>query len=482
MKKPVVQWGAPIREPHAGGGLREASLYARWCQLCMGLQPDICELPDLLGTLPGARKILNAVADHRLQARRYDGVRQQLVLSEADFWYAAGLDLFGDAQGGLSPGRHLRYCRPCLELGFHAVLFQHLTLKACPLHQRALEIHCPYCAAPLLPSWRQIARSPYTCQSCEAELIKPVTQDAFWKHAQWADEALAPHRKRLARTVDQTSRPQKEPRSLTFPVAHPTNAARVHRHALRHLVWADMDSDADVAHEVLRFELGPQGEPENWQSIRRGTTQTILRTLEKLRALCGVDQHSVVSDHTKSSVQYRALRVQPGAKVVALAYCQLAVLYGLPPLAGVPSPAWSLSHSGLWLGQQHLPTRSCQVPGSALANQVLVEYEVLGLFCVVLKRLVAVQEADKVEWEDCPSADQFCPAWRWIAASGHLFVRPRATWSMVNWLVERYVDRVLVHQDYSGEGRSPTIGGAADRACMKEAERGGTTPRCSDRE
>lgn len=443
MKKPVVQWGASIREPHAGGLLGEASLYARWCRLCMGLKPDICELPDLLGTLPGARKILNAVADHRLQARRYDTVRQHLALSEVDFWYAAGLDLFDDAQSGLSPGRHLRYCLPCLELGFHAVLFQHLTLKVCPLHQYALEIRCPYCAAPLLPSWHQIARSPYACQSCEALLIKPVTQDACWKHAQLADDVLAPHRKRLARTVDQTSHPQKEPHSLTFPATHPTNAARVHRHALRHLVWGDAGVGTDAAHKVLRFELGPQGAPASWQSVRQGTTQTTLRTLEKLRALCGVDQHSVVSDHTKSSVQYRTLRVQPGAKVVALAYCELAVLYGLPPLAGVPSHAWSLSHSGLWLGQQYLSMRSCQVPGSALANQVLAEYEVLGLFCIVLKRLVALQKAEQVEWGGCPPPDQFCPAWRWIPESRHLFVRPRATWSLVDWLVARYADRVM---------------------------------------
>lgn len=455
MKKTMVEWGTPICEPPAGGLLREASLYARWCQLCMGLQPDICELPDLLGTLPGARKILNAVADHRLQARRYDSVRQRLTLSEADFWYAAGLDLFGDAQGGLSPGRHLRYCLPCLELGFHAVLFQHLTLKVCPLHQYALEIHCPYCAEPLLPSWRQIARSPYACQNCEAVLIKPVTQDVFWKHAQRADEVLVLHRKRLARTNDKTSHPQKEQSSLTFPVKHPTNVARVHRHALRHLVWGDAGSGADAAHKVLRFEQGPLGAPASWQSIRQGTTQTILRTLEKLRALCGVEQHSVVSDHTKSSVQCRALRVQPGAKRVAIAYCQLAVLYGLTPLAGVPSAAWNLSHSGLWHGQQYLSMRSCQVPGCAPANEALAEYEVLGLFCLLLKRLLAVQTAEQVEWGDCPSPDQFCPAWRWIAARGELFVRPRATWSLVHWLVARYADRVMPHRDEAKTRRNP---------------------------
>jgi len=151
----------------------------------------------------------------------------------------------------------------------------------------------------------------------------------------------------------------------------------------------------------------------------------------------------VVSEYTKSSVQYRTLRVQPGAKVVALAYCQLAVLYGLPPLAGVSSDAWNRSHSGLWFGVQHLSMRSCQVSGSALANQLLAEFEVLGLFCIVLKRLVAVQKAEQVEWGDCPSPDQFCPAWRWVPESGHLFVRPRATWSLVNWLVERYADRVM---------------------------------------
>ncbi|MDP0965125.1 hypothetical protein Q6264_30055, partial [Klebsiella pneumoniae] len=82
-------------------------------------------------------------------------------------------------------------------------------------------------------------------------------------------------------------------------------------------VWGDAGVGTDAAHKVLRFELGPQGAPASWQSVRQGTTQTTLRTLEKLRALCGVDQHSVVSDHTKSSVQYRTLRVQPGAKVVA---------------------------------------------------------------------------------------------------------------------------------------------------------------------
>ncbi|NWK44467.1 hypothetical protein [Ralstonia pickettii] len=443
MKKHMVQWGKPIREPHSGGLLREASLYARWCQFCIGQRPDTCELPDLLGTLPGARTILDAISDRHLQGHRYDSVRQHLALSETDFWYAAGLDLFGDAQGGLSPGRHLRYCLPCLELGFHTVLFQHLTLKICPLHQYALEIRCPYCGAPLLPTWRQIARSPYACQNCEAMLVKPVTPAAFVQHTLYADEALAPHRKRLARTVSQTSRPHKEPHNTMLSVTYPEHAARVHRHALRHLVWGDASSRADVTHKVLHFQLGLQGGQASWQSIRQGTTDTILHTLEKLRTLCEVQLHSVVSDHTKSSVQYRTLRVQPGAKAVAVAHCQLAVVYGLPPLAGLSSKAWNLSHSGLWLGVQYLSMRSCQVPGSVRANQLLVEYEVLGLFCIVLKRLVALKKAEQVEWGDCPPPDLFCPAWRWIPESGRLFVRPRATWPLVHWLIDRYGSRVM---------------------------------------
>lgn len=206
---------------------------------------------------------------------------------------------------------------------------------------------------------------------------------------------------------------------------------------------------------MLRYKFDPQGTPVSWESIQKGTTQTILRMLEKLRALSGADLHSAVSDHTKSSVQYRTLRVQPGAKVVALAYCQLAVLYGLTPLAGVPSHAWSLSHSGLWLGLQYLSMRTCLVPGSTRANQVLAEYEVLGLFCILLKRLVAVLKTEQVEWADCPPPDLFCPAWRWVAASGYLFVRPRATWSLVNWLVERYADRVMQYQDETHEARKP---------------------------
>jgi ribosomal protein L37AE/L43A len=62
-----------------------------------------------------------------------------------------------------------RHCRRCMAHGYHSVLHQMESIRACPAHHRALETECRRCGyeAPYRISV-QLLESPYRCASCRA--------------------------------------------------------------------------------------------------------------------------------------------------------------------------------------------------------------------------------------------------------------------------------------------------------------------------
>ena len=56
----------------------------------------------------------------------------------------------------------LRFCRKCLEAGFHAVAHQNRLLTTCPAHNTHLEELCPRCHSMLIPTCGE----PWTCGYC----------------------------------------------------------------------------------------------------------------------------------------------------------------------------------------------------------------------------------------------------------------------------------------------------------------------------
>lgn len=73
-------------------------------------------------------------------------------------------DLYGTS-------KHLRYCRKCMDSLLHVSLFQMHEFETCPIHQAALESHCPHCGGLILYQLApDIFRNPFCCPHCECFL------------------------------------------------------------------------------------------------------------------------------------------------------------------------------------------------------------------------------------------------------------------------------------------------------------------------
>ena len=77
--------------------------------------------------------------------------------------------LAASRQSALCSG--LRYCRRCLNRGYHATIFQLISLPRCPIPDERLQEACPHCGVTI--SYRLNALlldSPYVCPVCRSRL------------------------------------------------------------------------------------------------------------------------------------------------------------------------------------------------------------------------------------------------------------------------------------------------------------------------
>jgi DNA-directed RNA polymerase subunit RPC12/RpoP len=122
-------------------------------------------------TIAAAQGVDLRVLDHfRLDAfNEHSGVSLSLI---------SGAACCGSAESRImeiaSP--HLRFCMPCMEEGFHAVLFQFTPIERCPIHQRPLLETCPSCRKKI--PYRldvSFAAHPYACPHCGHRLLSDPT-------------------------------------------------------------------------------------------------------------------------------------------------------------------------------------------------------------------------------------------------------------------------------------------------------------------
>lgn len=439
----MVTWERPNSLEPTSCASGESSLYERWSRFCLTFCPDSREVRQMLGTLSGINKILDAASDYSKRPARYETVIAALTASNDDFWHASGVDIFGRDPHALSASAYLRYCPHCLAHGFHATLFQHLLTCECPLHHCRLELTCTSCGLPLAPTWEQAARFPYACPHCSALLIKTTTRVDRGEKIQRVESVIGESRTALKECGDETSLPQPPATLNPFTSAWFQNEARTRRYLRRHLQWRGSEEGRQSLKSEVSVTSLEASPPAPWRSIQNGMTSTILDTLARLRALSVTDQSQIPHAVSILDVRGSGLRIQAAMKAVVAAYCKTAILYGVPPAVGVPSRTCNPALSGIWFQTQFLPVRSRLIPGPVAMNQILAECEVLGLFCMVLSSLVLLDRTVLIDWGDCPSFDQFCPAWRWLPTERVLQIRPRATWSLVTWMIERYADREL---------------------------------------
>lgn len=71
----------------------------------------------------------------------------------------------------------LRYCKQCLEMGFHAAWFQWLSAERCPLHRVFLSSGCSDCSAPIpYAVGACLAVSPLRCLTCTRDWVPSLSR------------------------------------------------------------------------------------------------------------------------------------------------------------------------------------------------------------------------------------------------------------------------------------------------------------------
>lgn len=70
----------------------------------------------------------------------------------------------------------LRYCEPCLTMGFHAAWFQWTHIERCPLHSLPIRCGCLHCSSPIpYELGAGLALSPLCCPVCERDWVPSLT-------------------------------------------------------------------------------------------------------------------------------------------------------------------------------------------------------------------------------------------------------------------------------------------------------------------
>lgn len=71
----------------------------------------------------------------------------------------------------------LRYCEPCLTMGFHAAWFQWMHIERCPLHGAHIRRGCYHCSSPIpYELGASLALSPLCCTTCGRDWVPSLTR------------------------------------------------------------------------------------------------------------------------------------------------------------------------------------------------------------------------------------------------------------------------------------------------------------------
>lgn len=408
---PVVPSTVALGLPARVKGLDNESLYAVWTTHCLVHQ---CEPRELLSARLLSRSLFGPPI-HLAEAAAEVG--KAMDLSRIQLQRLSGADIGGAIDYPsklLFPS--LRYCRPCLEMGYHSIVFQHVAIARCPLHDVQLVDRCPDCGVAIAPTFGSVFLNPFECPLCEAPLSNTVVGKTDLQHARWADQMLGARRCVLAEGVDLTHQGRRLgdlPLHLRSPGTPPAS-----RHYQRVSVWALL---RDPQWFSFPEQVHPVGAVHERGALDQGWAQATLlnsaarSVLQWLMQACWAHEKAALRLLGRLGRYPRGLRLNAHTSVVSVALYKLAAAYDLLPEMQL---AFQMRESGeadtaiaLYSPKQVMRYGdSCREHPQFDAR--LLQLEMFGLFAKLLIRNRSGSFLDEVSWLDYPHAIEFAPSWR----------------------------------------------------------------------
>jgi hypothetical protein len=370
------------------------------------------------------------------------GVVAILGVTNVEFNYALGTDLFGGARAAAT-FPWLRYCRRCLSHGYHATLFQNFGLRNCPLHDLPLVTECERCRFAFAPKWGATAQGPFACPYCDNLFTKMLPEGCRRHETKLVDLMLTDRRTVLGHEKNTSVIFFGLPRNR-WGLGEKVPEARIQRQIHRHLCWPGAPRDESFSFKQERLDVVDMRDDPDWRTMADAVTRAIGMTISKLRTLCAEQVIDVERLATLMDVCESGLRLQLVVGAFAAAFCKTAYLYGVSPVTAGLVPQDQATTHDLATTDRRLVQRGAAFVRSVVANSVLVEYEVLGMFCINLRHVAGLRKLVSVDWRDSPTKTEFCPAWCLERGPNPtLLIRPRGDWALAQKLVKRYERIVL---------------------------------------
>ncbi|MEX3964519.1 hypothetical protein AB4Y42_20265 [Paraburkholderia sp. EG286B] len=356
-----------------------------------------------------------------------------------------GADMDSDPHGSGHMHTGLRHCLACLMLGYHSPVFQHLSIERCPVHGVPLRSTCEACNFVLNLTWKSAAITPFGCPRCGHVFMSGAQPPQREDEIRFIDATLGEKREVITRHL-RTSwrvRPCVGPAGQTGSGRAPSTAVRYVR---RQSIWTTQPEEDWTVFRGESLRIWEMKERSAGLNFPRSVDQAIRETLCQIRALNREEEEGDLLRMEEMLSRCEASRHWVGpAGVVPCAILKTAYALGavagvraLPPLH--PRKKMEENERLELVGQMGAPLRPF-----AVANALLVGYEVLGLFCLNVWRIAHLRELTDIIWHEVPNAADFRPEWCLDDREEVplLHVRPRATSDTARFLARRYAGRML---------------------------------------
>lgn len=433
---PPVRWRTPT--------LHE-SWYSLWSSFCLRQPLTPKEVRALLGGRENTRMLdptnagkANPVqpAPETLMAAFSVTKDMTVILSGAD------MDNEPRSSGHMHVG--LRYCPACLSHGYHSAVFQHLSINRCPLHDMQLRTTCESCQIDLNPTWRIAATNAFACPQCDHLFVRSVAHAHRDAEIRLVGLMLGSRREAIVRPGQKAS----QVRPCVLPANRLDGAvlrAATRRHVQRQSIWTGEARDGWPTFKEITVYIHERRSGAKDLPFSKSVDVAIRKTLLRIRELYRDDETDLKTLQTILGRLEGGRRFAETVSVVSCAIVKTEYLLGAQIRGETPAMS-----SPLDLFQASDPRCQPEQRGAALlasleANTLLVECEVLGLFCLNVWRISHLRRLADLAWSEFPNPACYRPEWCLDDhhTSSLLRVRPRASWNTVQFLIKRYAGRLL---------------------------------------
>lgn len=418
MRAPIVTPPGLIPKSKHNLTFENESLYLRWTvsSLKKGWSTNKIDSPLPISLLN--RPIFRHLRDHDVQSRE---IASALCVDLSTIRRLRGTDICGISDGLVFSSR-LRYCPKCLNAGYHSIVYQHVGVARCPLHDIRLQDTCPNCHAEIVPTFATCINHPYECSICSTPFAASTKGSSADIDAKLADQFAGGRRGALTIGYNQFQH-DRLLESLGSPSEPETS-----RHLQRATVWSHPNDPLwlQFSEQTMQFASDHwRGEVNGYDSRDLGIAAE--RVFIWLFMHCSTHREVAWRLAGRLGRRPQGLRLNSKDTLIGVAIYKLAVAYDMVDEIHAMrevSDKRLRSKANICYGKNVVRYGNSDLSNPTLDQRLLI-LEMLGMFA---KFLVMHKNGDpmlSVSWLEIPPPIEFAPSWCMVRSGDGGFARIR---------------------------------------------------------